>query len=261
MTFHYGSPQKTYSLKDTIRFYPESEFEKLTCSTIPMLSLMAHDKRTFHSLVRKMDIPAKDYTAYLEYTVLPKHGKGKVSCTDVMLINGENSLAVEAKWTEGMYPDAKKWISKGDNEQNKRDVLKGWIDCLKKHLGKPLNPDDFHDTIYQMVHRAASAVEAGKKPAVAYFCFKMNSLSKGAKTEKIVKRLTELWNLLEQPSTLPFYIAEIEIVPTEVYESLQIEAETKSKKELSEYVIAALQSKKSLFEFLPKPVVRIGSNP
>ena len=115
----------------------------------------------------------------------------------------------------------------------------------------------FHGAIYQMIHRAASATEAGRNPSVAYFCFKMKSLPKVAKIEKVVKQLTELWNLLGQPSTFPFFVVEIEIKATEVYEKMQREAKTKSMKELPESVISALQGKQPLFEFSPKPIIRI----
>ncbi|HBN74721.1 MAG TPA: hypothetical protein DD473_02640 [Planctomycetaceae bacterium] len=259
MTIHFGNPDKPDTIQDAIGRYNNSEFRSITRSTIPMLSLLAHEPKVFQNLVGETKLPIH-YHTYLEYTVSPKLGRGKASHTDVMLIDGNASLAIEAKWIEGMYPKVQDWISQGSNEQNRKDVLKGWVDCLGNHLGQELNPDDFHGVIYQMIHRAASAVVAGKKPSVAYFCFKMKSFTRGAKIEQIEQRLTELWILLGQPENFPFFVAEIEIKEEDAYKNLQEEAKTKSKEEISELVIAALQDNESLFTFLPKPVVRIGSH-
>ena len=108
-----------------------------------------------------------------------------------------------------------------------------------------------------MIHRAASAVEAGKKPSIAYFLFKMKSLTKGATTDEISKKLKELWNLLGKPNSLNFYVAEIEIEPTDLYESLQVDASSKCKEEISETIIDALQGNDALFKYIPRPVIKI----
>lgn len=256
MSFRYGSPLKTYSLGEAIRFYPDSAFEKLTCSTIPMLSMMAHKRRLFHSILKETSFSPKDYTAYLEYTVVPKHGRGKASCTDVMLVNGDKSLAIESKWRENMYDTVAKWKEKkGDNADK---VLESWLRLLQKHADKPLKNTTKNHIIYQMLHRAASAAEAGREPAVAYFCFKMKSVSQGAGTNEVVQRLTDLWSLLGTPNTFSFYVAEIEIKGTEVYEKLRGAINSTGKKALPDLLIAALQAKAPLFDFSPNKVIRIG---
>ncbi|QDU05935.1 hypothetical protein V6x_56790 [Gimesia chilikensis] len=256
MEFHFGKPQKSESIQNVIGRYKGSEFHSFTRSTIPMLSLLAHNQDLFNSLINEIEFPCS-YHTYLEYTVSPRLGRGKASHTDVMLIDGDSSLAIEAKWTEEMYPTVSNWIKQGKNEQNRIDVLNGWLTCFEQHLGESFDPDDFLTSIYQMIHRAASAVEAGKKTSVAYFLFKMKSLTRGATTDEITEKLKELWDLLGKPNSLNFYVAEIEIEPTDLYESLQVDANSQCKEEISETIIDALQGNDALFKYIPRPVIKI----
>lgn len=113
-----------------------------------------------------------------------------------------------------------------------------------------------------MIHRAASAVDTGERAAVAYFLFKMPGLDKGASTNQIQEKLREFWTLLGKPAEFPFYVVEIEIAPTDVYERVRVIASAgeKNKEAISEAVSAVLLGEDPLFEFNISNPVKIRSS-
>lgn len=256
MKVHFGPPNDIKTIANAISLYGDNEFESITRSTIPMLSLLHHGKRTFNKIIQNIGFN-NECKCHLEYTVSPRHGRGKASHTDVMLIQDSQSLAIEAKWTESMYPTVSKWIKQGTNETNRRDVLKGWIELLSERVNQQLKPIDFENMIYQMVHRAASATVAGDHSAMAYFLFNMPTVKKGASTKQINEELEILWMSLGCPEYFPFYIVEIELAPTMVYDNLKLISKGKNKEFLAEAVSATLQGRKKLFEFSKKPRIKI----
>src|SRR5262249_6317575 len=108
MTIHFGTPSSIKTFADAMPRYGRKEFESATRSTVPMLSLLMHALDLFRDIVRGLRFP-EEYDLILEYTVGPFGGRGKTSHTDVMLTSGDESLAIEAKWTEPMYPATKDW--------------------------------------------------------------------------------------------------------------------------------------------------------
>ena len=163
-------------------------------------------------IVRSLAFP-DDYDLFLEYTVRPPQGRGKASHTDVMLRSGPRSLAIEAKWTEPMYETVKKWLKAGKDPANRTAVLGGWHGLLCRHATREFQLAALDDSIYQMVHRAASAVAAGQSPCLAYFLFKPSEDDRAATTDQILGKLTQLWETLGSPATFPFHLVEVKICP------------------------------------------------
>jgi len=124
-----------------------------------MLSLLMHAPDLFNESVRRLGFP-DNYDLFLEYTVRPPKGRGKASHTDVMLRSGTHALGIEGKWTEPMYETVARWLKGGKDQANRATVLEGWLTLLQRRTTKPLQAEDFHPTIYQMVHRAAPVATA-----------------------------------------------------------------------------------------------------
>lgn len=140
--------------------------------------------------------------------------------TDIMVISGESSLAVEAKWTEPRYDTVGEWLEKGSNKLNHREVLTGWLSLLQQQAQRTLNVGDFSDAVYQMVHRAASACAAGGNPQLAYLVFKPSPDPRTADMQTIHDDLTHLWNLLGNPKRFPFYLVEVQLSPTAAFDAI-----------------------------------------
>lgn len=247
MTIHFGTPNPIKTIADAVPLYASSEFESATRSTVPMLTLLMHAPDLFNTIVREVGFPS-EYDLFLEYTVGPFGGRGKPSHTDVMLKSGQDSLAIEGKWTEPMYAAVKDWPKKGATKTpNQKAVLQGWLNILGKRLGTAFDVCGFDGSVYQMIHRAASAAFVGERPRLAYFLFKPSPDPRAAKPDDILGKLTDLWNLLGKPASFPFHVVEIETKPLEAFEPLRLLV--KGEEATSEAVCAALQDTKPLFHF------------
>jgi hypothetical protein len=218
MNVHYDK-EIINDIGEAVTMYGGKEFQSPTRSTVPLLSLLKHEQPMVNSLLREMGVLA-DCNLHLEYTVAPQQGVGVASHTDVMVISGESSLAVEAKWTEPRYDPVREWLEKGPNPLNRRDVLTGWLELLQKHSQRPLNIGDFSDIVYQMVHRAASACKAGGNPQLAYLVFKPSADPRTADMQTIYNDLTHLWNLLGNPKKFSFYLVEVHLSPTAAFDAI-----------------------------------------
>ena len=252
MTVHFGHFPEDDSARAAIPLYGKGEFESPTRSTIPLLSWLIHDRATLHQTIQKLGLPA-DCSPCLEYQVRPRRGQGQASHTDLMLRSTPAALAIEAKWTEPIGLTVREWLTKGEKPANRQAVLEGWLDYLRDRLKIPLNAADFHDTLYQMLHRAASAAATGESPHLAYFLFQLEGGPKTTPVAEIHRHLGHLWDKLGQPAHFPFALVEIALKPRDAYE--KIRHLPKAKPATAEAIIAALQNRSSpLFDF---EVVRI----
>ena len=254
MSIHFGNPSSANTFMEIVPLYSTKEFQSPTRSTIPMMSMLIHQQEVFTRIIAGLGMPAES-DIYLEYTVRQELGRGNASHTDVMVKSGIDAVAIEAKWTEPMYDTVQKWIAKGKDEANRRLVLDGWLQLLQQRVEKELKPADFESSIYQMVHRAASAAAAGENPRLAYLLFKPSHDSKAATTDAIKQQLELLWSALGSPSNFPFYVIEITVTEEEAYQPLKA---LPKNEETSEAVSAALQGDSPLFGFEASEPAKIG---
>ncbi|MHC2069764.1 DUF6946 family protein [Bremerella sp. T1] len=254
MSIHFGNPSLFSTFKEIVPLYSTKEFQSPTRSTIPMLSMLVHQQETFTGIIEELGMPIES-DIYLEYTVRQDLGKGNASHTDVMVKSSDETLAIEAKWTEPMYDTVRQWIPKGKDEANRRLVLDGWLQLLQQRVEKELKPADFESSIYQMVHRAASAAAAGENPRLAYFIFKPSPTPRAATADAIKQQLELLWSALGSPSNFPFYVIEITVTEEEAYQPLKA---LPKNEETSEAVSAALQGDSPLFGFEASEPAKIG---
>ncbi|MBM3860568.1 MAG: hypothetical protein FJ395_13080 [Verrucomicrobia bacterium] len=246
------------TVDDALRHYGADEFESPTRSTVPLLSWLKHEEQMVAALLRDLGMPA-DSNLHLEYQVKPPKGTGKASHTDLMAITDGGSLAVEAKWTEPRYKTVSEWLVEGENIQNRRDVLTGWLGLLQRHVQHPLRLEDFTAAVYQMVHRAASASAAGRNPQVAYLVFKPSPDPKTASIEQIQADLEHLRGLLGNPRTLPFHLIEVTLLPTVAFNA--IEPLPKKSSATAEKVRSALLASTPLFHFEKYRLVTLENHP
>ncbi|RPI78493.1 MAG: hypothetical protein EHM45_06400 [Desulfobacteraceae bacterium] len=241
----YFDKEPINSIAEAIPMYGKKEFQSSTRSTVPLLSWLKHEQPMVNSLLQNLGMPA-DCNLHLEYKVKPPKGKGNASHTDLMVISGKSSLAIEAKWTEPRYPTIQEWLKKGPNPDNRRDVLNGWLECLRKHSQRPLNDSDFSDIVYQMMHRAASACQAGSRPKLAYLLFKPSSDPDTADIKVIHDDLARLHSLLGNPKDFPFYLVEVHMTPTAAFDEIKVFS--KGNQKTAEAVRDAL-NREPLFNF------------
>ena len=135
--------------------YPVQEFDSPTRSTIPLLEYWRSPEERMRELTAALRVPLPSRVELnFEHTVYPPRGRGKPSCTDLMVISAEFVMAIEAKWTEPRYETVQHWLS---DSENRAEVLRGWCDLLEQRGANPIREEDLCGLPYQMIHRAASA--------------------------------------------------------------------------------------------------------
>lgn len=252
----YFDRQLATDFEDLISRYGTNEFASPLRSTIPLLSLVRDGWPTLKEIIQRCALPA-DSALNLEFTVQSPCGKGLPSHTDLMVRSKSGQLAVEAKWTEPRYETVRDWIRKPpvpDKQQpsavpdpdNRRKRLAGWLELLQPHAVRPLRVDDFSDTVYQMVHRAASACAQTKSPQLAYLLFTPLPNGNQVDSEQYRTDLARLHQLLGAPSKFRFRVIELQLAPTNVFRV--IARLRKGSRETAQAVRSALV-KGGLFEF------------
>ena len=236
----------TNPVDQTRTLYKCTEFASPFRSTVPLLSFLKHQPAVLQDILDEMNISGP-CDLHLEYTVAPPQGKGIPSHTDLFVTSGDVSLAIEAKWTEPRYETVEKWRSQGTNPDNRFDVANGWLGLLERATRMPLTLDDFSGTIYQMVHRAASACSTGSEPRLAYMVFESPANAQTASVTTIKDDLAHLRNVLGNPCDFPFYLIEIPLAFTAAFDKV-IDL-PKGSTSTADKVCSDLFSQVQLFEF------------
>jgi hypothetical protein len=152
-----------------------------------------------------------------EHQVPVQNGRGKASHTDLLIRAKGYVVAIEAKHTEPAYDTVAAWQGSPKSE-NRRKVLEGWLRLINSTVGTSLTADAVQNCTYQLIHRTASACEAGAKfRAVAYQCFNCTP----RKIEEYVGQLRALKELMEGGRGMNFYFFESTSNSTEQYGKLQ----------------------------------------
>lgn len=130
-----------------------------------------------------------------------------------MLISGEVCVAIEAKFTEPKYETVAQWLVKGKDIENRKKVLKGWLDLLSPELKET----DVAELPYQLIHRAASTCHPDAESRhLVYQVFDLGS----AKRKMYLSDLQKLRNLLD-PDRMSIHLVECNIQRTPLQEYLE----------------------------------------
>lgn len=162
--------EKINSFNEIVDKYGKNEFKSPYRSTIPLLVLFKSEVWNNFGLIADSD---KDKIKYFfEWETKVVKGKGRASCTDLMIISDDVCIAVEAKRTEPPYESVKKWLG---NSENKMLVLEGWLEIIKAKTKNTIDLELINDLPYQLIHRVASACLLKKDNTnVAYLVFDLN---------------------------------------------------------------------------------------
>ena len=187
--------------------YPPSEFDSPTRSTIPLLAFWRSPERPIEELAGALALPVpRRVRLDFEHLVSPPRGRGRASHTDLMALSAEHAIAIEAKWTEPRYPIVRDWLGKS---ANRREVLGGWCDLLRRRAGGPVHEKELDELPYQMVHRAASAChpEDVSRACMVYMVFEPTA----EKRTEYLEDLGRLRDILGTGSSLSIACVECSI--------------------------------------------------
>ena len=193
--------------------FPVQEFDSPTRSTIPLLEYWRSPEERMEELTAALRLPLpRRVELNFEHTVYPPRGRGKASCTDLMVTSAELVMAIEAKWTERRYEAVEDWRSDSANPANRMEVLRAWCDLLERRGANPIREDDLSRLPYQMIHRAASACHppgAATSRCLVYLLFDTTTKER----DKYLVDLHHLSDVLGSQSLLGIALAECTIEP------------------------------------------------
>ncbi|MDD9981834.1 MAG: hypothetical protein OXU81_10840 [Gammaproteobacteria bacterium] len=192
--------------------YSAKELDSPTRSTIPLLEYWRSPEARLRELTAVLGLPLPTSVELnFEHTVKPRRGRGKASCTDLMVIAAEFVVAIEAKWTEPRYETVEDWLR---DSENRAEVLRGWCDLLEQRGTKPIRKGDLRGLPYQMIHRAASACHAQGAATSRWLVYLSFDTTTKERDEYLVD-LRRLRDVLGAESTLRIALAECTIEPSE----------------------------------------------
>ncbi len=159
----YKYKEKSFQkIEELIKLFSANEFSSPYRSTIPLIYLALNHTELIDSFSEKK-------LAIFEHETRPKKGRGYPSCTDLLLLDEDECIAIEAKRTEPPYKTVSAWNS---GSENKRLVLEGWLEYIAEYTNQGISISEIGDLPYQLVHRVASACAMKKtNTTVSYFVF------------------------------------------------------------------------------------------
>lgn len=215
--------------------YGEDEFKSPYRSTIPLIELFFHNETELEKIIPGY----KSLSSSFEYETPVVRGRGKASCTDLMIYNNERAYCIEAKRTEPEYESVIEWLKRG-NVENKKLVLSGWLEIINNKCETNLNQDDVIKMPYQLIHRFASACKIGKdmKPEnVHLFYFFFDGNNKSIMSYK--KWLLELAEITNHEVDIRSFV--FQVTESEYFKTLEQLWDSRSEKiDLSDDVIQAI---------------------
>lgn len=209
-------------LKSLLEWYSADEFASPFRSTIPLLALVRDGQMLLRDIFAECSLPV-DPELHFEFKVEPPLGVGKASHTDLMIRAGDDSMAIECKWTEPQYENVGEWLRRGrEDNDNRRAVLSGWIGLLQRLATREVQIADLMHVTYQTVHRAASACAEALRPQMSYLRFGDGTAEAGLHREAHLADLQNLKIALGSPAGFPLHVIEIDIVPTAAFDRISM---------------------------------------
>ncbi len=211
---------------------PDTEFKNLTRSTLPLLCYWRNPERAatslLHNLFQSSETPLG--SVCFEYTVA-SCGRNKASFTDVMYHSAQTAIGVEGKWTEPMYPSVARWLSLGRRPDNRKNVMRHWIELIRKQTGH-VDESKVGAVVYQTLHRAASVCSLGRnRCAIVYQLFHEGESK--AKTELYIDALAKLAAAIGAGERLRLGVHEVSMQPGAQYAEIKKKAYDASGRELA----------------------------
>ncbi|MDI6808330.1 MAG: hypothetical protein QME66_05035 [Candidatus Eisenbacteria bacterium] len=150
-----GTPQPDW--RGIVGALHDADLNSPRRSTIPLVAYWQDALARLTPLQNQLRFPVvAPITFSFEHSVGVRRGRGKPSCTDLMIISSSVAIAIEAKYTEPEYETVSAWLHE-PRDTNRCDVLGGWLDMLHTATEDKLTVDRVLHLPYQLIHRAASA--------------------------------------------------------------------------------------------------------
>jgi hypothetical protein len=107
-----------------------------------------------------------------------------------------------------------------DREHQEAEVC-AWLERLQPLSAETLTTAGMAEVVYQMIHRAASAVATGLSPTLLYLHFHDPEIQQGASAAEYRANLAQLYQKLGRPVSFGFFVATQPIERTEVFRSIE----------------------------------------
>lgn len=200
------NPAKTF--RELVRLMPKSALDSPRRSVVPLVDYWRQpDPRISHlSEVLGVQIGSSAKLVF-EYAVAVQKGRGKPSFTDLMILDADSAVAIEAKYTEPEYEKVRSWLRE-PVKPNRSDVLDGWLALINRTAACLLRRELVLDIPYQLIHRTASACFPGRRrTALVYFVFANNP------PRHYLSHLQRLDDLLGNPSGISLHLVACPLTP------------------------------------------------
>ena len=218
------------SIDDMLDKYHENEFNSPMRSTIPLLAFFKQDLKKQQFISSKIN---EDSDYVFEYATPHRKGKGPASYTDLMIINEDWCIAIEAKWTETKSESdtVEKWLVKRvkkdskekweEKKENREKVLSNWLEMISEKTGIILKKEDVLEFPYQMIHRVASACSLNKEETtVIYLVFDLSLKTKAMQAyyQDTLAKLSAMLN-----DTIKMQVVGVSVISTKYHEGIKAE--------------------------------------
>lgn len=210
-------------------------------STVPLLDMALHARPHLTSIAEKCGAEPESEIRF-EYEASSGSKSARPSQTDLMLLGNSRAVAVEAKWTEPRYETVasrllrRTTLRKNDSSvealaldrEHQETEVRAWLSRLQPLAYEPLTTAGMANVVYQMIHRAASALATGLSPSLLYLHFEEAGVQYGANAETYKSDLADLYKKLGRPSGFRFYVALQPIQRTAAFRTIEGLSRTQS---------------------------------
>jgi hypothetical protein len=203
-------------------------------STVPLLNMALHAESHLASVVGRCGAEPESELRF-EYEASSGSGSSRPSQTDLMVLGDSRAVAVEAKWTESPYESVARRLLRRtklrkedptaealalDREHQEAEV-RAWLAILQPLAFESLTTARMAGIVYQMIHRAASAVATGLSPSLVYLHFDDAETQFGASSKIYKADLARLYQRLGRPASFRFYLATQPIERTAIFQTIE----------------------------------------
>jgi hypothetical protein len=203
-------------------------------STVPLLDMALHAESHLTSVIGKCGAEPESELRF-EYEASSGSGSARPSQTDLMVLGNSRAVAIEAKWTESPYESVARRLLRR-TKLRKKDLsmealakdrkhqdteVRAWLAILQPLACESLTTAVMADVVYQMIHRAASAIATGLSPSLLYLHFDDTETEPGASSGIYKEDLARLYERLGRPPGFRFYVATQPIERTAVFRTIE----------------------------------------
>ena len=155
-----------------LRGLPAEAVATPTRSSVPLVDYWRDPEKRLREIGEAIGIILANATALaFEHATRVPTGYGRGKAADLMITTPDAAVAIEAKFKEPPYEDVRTWL-RTPFEENRKQILGGWIELIRRATASPLELEDLLDLPYQLIHRTASVCHVARpKRAVVYQLF------------------------------------------------------------------------------------------